>query len=300
MRLGRRPGIPARSPAQAALILALSLSLLAITGIAAEPVTAGPVAAQASATRATAAICTSAQHPKIAAAMSRGIGAALADRSWVAGLTADDPAAGITCRLHQDWHFYSASIVKVIILGALLHWLMAEHRDLSPEQVTLTRAMITESSNTAATTLWNELGMGRLQLFLNLAGMRQTELSDAWGLTLATAHDELVLLRLLVTKNTVLDAPSRAYALRLMAEVVPSERWGVPAGAPASVTVHVKNGWLPYPGAADWRINSIGDFTGHHTSYSISMLTAGNPNIEYGIVTIQEVAEVINDDLQRI
>ena len=34
------------------------------------------------------------------------------------------------------------------------------------------------------------------------------------------------------------------------------QRWGVPAGAPGKVTVHVKNGWLPYP--VHWHINSIG------------------------------------------
>ncbi|MGO9140101.1 MAG: serine hydrolase [Streptosporangiaceae bacterium] len=295
MRSATKPAVLATRPARLALILIVSLTLLAATGIAARP-----AAAQAGARTAAVAVCTSARHPRIAASMSAGIEHALAGRSSVAGLTADDPAAGITCRLHQNWHFYSASIVKVIILGALLHWLMTEHRGLSPGQVALTGAMITQSSNAAATTLWNELGMGRLQLFLNLAGMRQTELSYAWGLTLATAHDELLLLRLLVTKNRVLDASSRAYALRLMAEVIPSQRWGVPAGAASGVTVHVKNGWLPYPDAGDWRINSIGDFTGHDIGYSIAMLTTGNPNMEYGIVTIQEVAGVINRYLSRI
>lgn len=285
---------PARKLAALALLLILIVTLTAVPGIAARP------AAAQSAAPAVAAICTSAHHPRIAVSMSNGIREALAGRSSAAGLMMEDPSAGITCQLHQTWHFYSASIVKVIILSALLHWLMTEHRDLSPEQVALTRAMITESSNSAATTLWNELGLTRLQHFLNLARMSHTELSDAWGLTLATAHDELLLLRLLATKNTVLDGPSRAYALRLMAEVIPSERWGVPAGAPPDVTVHVKNGWLPSPDNGDWRINSIGDFTGHDINYSIAMLTAGNPTKGYGIVTIQEVAEIINHHLRQV
>ena len=43
----------------------------------------------------------------------------------------------------------------------------------------------------------------------------------------------------------MLSTASRDYALNLMAHVISSQRWGVPAGAPSSLTVHVKNGWLP-------------------------------------------------------
>ncbi len=71
---------------------------------------------------------------------------------------------------------------------------------------------------------------------------------------------------------------------------------GVPAGAPAGVTVHVKNGWLPQPTHA-WRINSIGSFCGHGRDYMIVVLTWDNPAMTYGVDTVQAVAEVINRDL---
>jgi hypothetical protein len=131
-----------------------------------------------------------------------------------------------------------------------------------------------------------------MQHFLNLARMSHTELMDAWGLTLITAHDELLLLRLLSHPNRVLSTASRRYALYLMARVIPSERWGVPAGASTRVTVHVKNGWLPYPSL--WNINSIGVFTGRNITYQIAMLTADNPSMAYGIDTIQGVCKYIN------
>jgi hypothetical protein len=70
----------------------------------------------------------------------------------------------------------------------------------------------------------------------------------------------------------------------------------VPAGAPASLTVHVKNGWLPLA-THGWRINSIGCFTGHHRGYSIVVLTEDNPTMAYGITTIQGAAEVIHRQL---
>ena len=95
---------------------------------------------------------------------------------------------------------------------------------------------------------------------------------------------------------------SRDYVLRLMSRVVPAERWGVSAGAPHGVTVHIKNGWLPYPKANDWNINSIGAFTGKGITYQMVILTAP-PSVSdgqaesYGIETIQEVAAVINRKL---
>ena len=73
-----------------------------------------------------------------------------------------------------------------------------------------------------------------------------------------------------------------------MAQVIPSQRWGVPAGAPADLTVHVKNGWLPLA-THGWRIHSIGCFTGHHRGYSIVVLTEDNPTMAYGITTIERV-----------
>jgi hypothetical protein len=129
--------------------------------------------------------------------------------------------------------------------------------------------------------------------------MGETILNNAWGLTLITPHDELRLLQVL-TDSTVLSSASRAYVLKLMSEVISSERWGVSAGAPSDVTVHIKNGWLPYPGAADWNINSIGAFTGKNT-YQMAILTAppsGEGQAEsYGIETIEAAATVFNRDL---
>ena len=70
----------------------------------------------------------------------------------------------------------------------------------------------------------------------------------------------------------------------------------MPAGAPADLTVHVKNGWLPLA-THGWRIHSIGCFTGHHRGYSIVVLTEDNPTMAYGVTTIQLAAEVIHRQL---
>ena len=213
------------------------------------------------------------------------------------GIAVDDSDEDFRCRYHQWRDFHSASVIKVITLGALLYQLQAAQQSLSPEQAVLATAMITQSDNDAQDTLWNEIGMPALQAFLNAARMNHTVLGtdDFWGLTEVNAHDELRLLRLLITHNTVLDASSRRYALTLMADVTPWQRWGVSAGAPADTTVHLKNGWLPDPDL--WDINSIGDFTQHDRDYSIAILTSNDPDMTYGVDTVQTLARLINKAL---
>lgn len=242
-------------------------------------------------------LCASATNPELAADLSRRIRDALRGRASVVGIKADDPDDGLICEYHQWREFHAASVVKVIILGALLYQAQYNHEKVPPDQADLAWDMITESDNGAADALWNEIGMDSLQRFLTAAKMTHTELGqdDYWGLTEVNAHDELLLLHLLMNRNPVLSAGSRAYALRLMAHVTQSQGWGVPAGADDDTTVHLKNGWLPDPD--EWDINSIGDFTRRDGDYSIVILTRDNPDMEYGVSTVEAVARRINEEL---
>jgi len=244
--------------------------------------------------------CTSASglHPVIAARIARGVTAALRGRESIVGLAVLDRRTGVRCALHSGWHFDSASVVKVTILAALLRKLHIEHRHLTAAQAGLATEMITESDNDAASALWAQTGRWYLQRFLDAAKMTHTRLGPGgyWGLTQITAHDELLLLELLTSQNKVLTTGARRYELRLMARVIPSQRWGTPAGVRPGITVHVKNGWLPLP-TYGWRINSLGCFSGLGRSYLIVMLTDNNPTMGYGIDTIQGAAEVINHHL---
>lgn len=244
--------------------------------------------------------CRSSSHHALAARLTRDIQRAERGRVSAVAVRVDDPGKSLGCWLHSARHFDSASVVKVTILGALLRKALDQHRYLTPTETALATAMITSSDNDAASALWAELGHEYIQHFLNLAGMKQTILGPGgyWGLTQITAHDQARLLRLLLSKNPVLDLASRHYALGLMARVIPDQRWGVPAGAPHRLTVHVKNGWLPLP-AHGWRVHSIGCFTSRRGGYSIVVLTQNNPTMAYGMQTIEGIATVIHRDLNR-
>jgi len=257
------------------------------------PLLAPPASAAASSVR-----CRSSSHPVLAARLDRDIDRALRGRVSAVAVGVDDRGRRLQCWLNSSAHFDSASVVKVTILSALLRKAQEQHRYLTRTEALLAEDMITESDNYAASVLWDDVGRYDLQHFLNLARMTQTYLGPGpyWGLTQITAYNEVLLLRLLVNRNRVLDTASRDYVLHLMARVIPAQRWGVPAGAPTSLTVHVKNGWLPLL-THGWRIHSIGTFTGRGGGYSIVVLTQDNPTMAYGIDTIEAIATAINHDL---
>lgn len=242
--------------------------------------------------------CVSAKrrYRPLAERLAGDLTSSLRSRISTEGLALDDSKTGVRCWFHSKTHFYAASVIKVTILAALLRKTQEQHRKLTETELQSAWLMITQSDNDAANTLWFDVGIPFIQHFLKLAKMSETQLNEHWGLSRITAHDELLLLSLITGENRILSKSSRIYARYLMAHVTPDQRWGVPAGAPKSVLVHVKNGWLPFPGS-DWIINSLGAFTNAHRVYQIAMLTYGNPSMDYGIDTIENAAEIVHRQL---
>ena len=244
------------------------------------------------------AICTApAKYASIAAQLSKDIADAIRGRSGYAAIRVEDVRTGVECRYNEGHRSHSASVVKATILAALLYWRQHTHASLTSTEKHDATVMIEYSDNNAATYLWNDVGHTRMNQFIKAATMTETELnSDGyWGLSEITARDELQLMRLLTEHNSVLTDSSRTYELNLMNHVVSYERWGIPAGAPSGLTVYVKNGWLNDP--VLWVINSIGAIEGHGRNYKMAILTYNNPSEQYGINTVQAIAEAANHDL---
>ena len=176
---------------------------------------------------------------------------------------------------------------------------------LSASDRTLAEQMIEDSDNDAATSLWYAVGgAARIRSFNARAGLTHTAPSSCvvcpgfawpgWGLTTTTPDDQIALLRQLVTPSSVLPRAAREYALSLMEDVTPSQRWGVSGGVPAQVTVALKNGWLPLHGTgSDWQINSVGWISGGGRNYLMAVLSTGNPSEQYGIDTIDALAATV-------
>ncbi|MFF6871206.1 serine hydrolase [Streptomyces sp. NPDC012450] len=259
------------------------------------PAVAG--AAPASAATAPQVSCTSGKAG-LAAKLQKDITAALASRTGTVAIGLRDRTTNTTCTLRATTSYDSASVVKVTVLAALLWDAKKTNRYLTSRESTLATAMITKSDNAATTSLWNQLGVTKVKGFLTAAGMTRTVPGSGgyWGLTQINVTDEQRLLSLISAKNSVLSDNTRAYILKLMKNVVSSQKWGTPAGAPSAVSVHVKNGWLQRA-TRGWRVHSIGTFQGGGHDYTVSVLTDGNSTMNYGVTTIQAVAKAIHRDL---
>lgn len=252
-------------------------------------------------------------NPRLAHSLTRDMAKSLGSRASYVSVVLYDRTTRTTCTYDADRHYDSASIVKPIILGALL---LDRGVDLSEREHDLARQMIVSSDNDATYSLWASLGRRNIQDFLDEAGMEDTFLDEAglMGLTQVTARDQARLLRLLTSgDDSVLNGEERAYVLGLMRDVQKDQRWGTPAGAPRGAAVHVKNGWLqrsrnvrdPWD-SKDWKVHSMGAFTGRAYDYGLVVLTENNrvpegrsPNVgwDYGTDTIEGVAKAVHHGL---
>ncbi|MEU1006217.1 serine hydrolase [Streptomyces tibetensis] len=269
------------------LAAAVGTGVLVPLVAAATPASAAPPAVS----------CTSAKAG-LATKLKKDITAALATRKGTVAVGLYDRSTNTTCTLRASSAYDSASVVKVTVLATLLWDAKKSNRYLTDRENTLAKAMITKSDNAATSTLWKQLGMTKIKNFLAAAGMTQTKpgTDGYWGLTQITVTDEQKLLKLLTAKNAVLSDNSRAYIVKLMGQVVSSQRWGTPYGVPSGVTVAVKNGWLQRS-SNGWRVHSVGAFKGGGHDYVMTVLTHGNSTMNYGIATIQAVAKVMHKDL---
>jgi hypothetical protein len=227
--------------------------------------------------------------------------------SYLAGREGTALAAVYDVRTGQTWTLgdgrpqATGSIVKVDILQTLL---ARRPLGLPAADQALARSMIENSSNAAATTLWNQVGRAPgLRAYNASVGLHQTTPSTClvcagfawpgWGLTSTTPADQLLLLRELVD-GPLLSPADRGYAVSLMENVEPDQRWGVSAGVPVGVRVALKNAWVPLaPADTDWQINSEGWISGDGRDYLIAVLTTGNPDEQYGIATINAVSALL-------
>ena len=324
-------GVPSTRTRNVVLVLALATLVFAVvawfiaasgSGAPSSPSAAGAAGASASAgqpnTASSAPVAPvsrgATRSPEAAAASGHrnpfGTAAAsyLSTRTGTVLAAVYDVRTGQTWRLGQGRPQAEASVVKLDVLETLL----AERGrggGLSASDQSLASQMIEESDNTAATSLWYEVGgAAQIRLFNAEAGLTQTTPSSCvvcagfswpgWGLSTTTPADQIALLRRLITPGSLLTDAERDYALSLLENVTPAQRWGVSGGVPAQVTVALKNGWLPLAGVdSDWQINSVGWISGGGRNYLMAVLTTGNPTEQYGIDTIDQLAAMVWQDM---
>ncbi len=249
-----------------------------------------------------------AQASASAATARHGNPLAGAAASYAAGRSGSVLAAVYDLKTGQSWRLgggpaqAEASVVKLDILETLLA--KEGGTTLSPGDRSLSKTMIEDSDNDAATSLWHEAGGATgIGSYNDSAGLGKTTPSacvacagfawPGWGLTTTVPQDQLTLLRQLVAPGArpLLSQAQRSYVLSLMENVAPDQRWGVSGGVPSGVRVALKNGWLPLDYAnTNWQVNSVGWVSGDGRDYLMAVFTTGNPTEQYGIDTINALS----------
>jgi len=184
---------------------------------------------------------------------------------------------------HVDQRFRSASVLKAMLLVAYLRH--ARDRPLRASERALLTPMIRRSDNFAATAIRNRIGDAALVRLARATGMTRFRPGGAiWGDSQITARDQT---RFFLHIDARVPARHRAYAMRLLRTIIPSQRWGIARVVPAGWTLFFKGGWGSGTGAVDHQIGLLrqGD-----ERVSIAVLTLGNPDQRYGTDTEQGIA----------
>ena len=224
-------------------------------------------------------------------------------RSPIWGVAIVVPSRGVAFAENADTQVPMASIVKVLVLLVVLEEARQDHRPVSEEDLALLWPMITESDNDATSQLWERIGRGQaVSSYLrsvDVAGFTPDP-ETSWGASFASARAMAAILGKLVN-GEILDAPSRALALRMLDAVVPEQRWGVSAGTDVASgdRVELKNGW--YPGEEGWRVNSVGIVQPRAGDpYAIAIVTGGRVSWQEGIDTIEGIAGPLNAAMRSV
>ena len=213
---------------------------------------------------------------------------------------------------HKTWALlpaklnHAASVSKVDIMAAYLHQLQVKKQSLTAANLTRLTQMIEYSDNADAAYFYRLIGVCQgLTTFNAMIPLTATTPvcphGDiyGWGIMNTTVLDQLRVVKLFSTKNSILTAASRKLGLSLMEHISAGDTWGVSTGPQKGSTVAFKNGWSPLTSTSDWQINSIGWIRGSGRNYDIAVMSSGDPSFAYGVATIGQTAQLIWDILTK-
>jgi hypothetical protein len=184
-----------------------------------------------------------------------------------------------------DRTYPSASVVKAMLLVAYLRQPSVRHRALRSSERDLLNPMIRRSDNVAATRVRDLVGNAGLSRLARAVGMTRFTPFASWGSSRITARDQT---RFFLHIDARVPTRHRAYAMRLLRTIVPSQRWGIARVIPAGWTLYFKGGWGSGTGAID---HQIGLLRQNGERVAIAVLTVGNPSQRYGTTTERGIAK---------
>lgn len=183
--------------------------------------------------------------------------------------------------------YASASVVKAMLLVAELRRLAESGLPLDPGTEDVLEAMIAWSDNDAADSIYARVGDPGLLGVAEAAKMRRFTVAGYWGNAQVTAAD---LAHFFSRVRGLLPREHRRTGLRLLASVVPSQRWGLPKAAERGRwSVYFKGGWRATDSGE--LVHQAGWLKDGSRELTIAVLTDAQPSRLYAIHTVRGVAD---------
>lgn len=222
----------------------------------------------------------------------------LADRPGTSGVVVHDLRTGAV------WHnghsadlTWTASTIKLAMVVDLFTRARAGEIALSRDDRALIHAMLHDSDDKAADTLWfRYAGADHMAFNDNFPRYGLTSLKPQegftdypyWGFQKCSTED---LDRLMTHVLTELPADERAYLVEEMRSVSVAQQWGVWGAGPAARPGN-KGGWSEEEGG--WVVNTVG-FVGEGERYTLAVMNdlRGEGGYDAGRVTVTRVAELL-------
>ena len=236
------------------------------------------------------------------AQLTAALDAYMATRDGNAGLVLRDNRNGQYFYWRPPVNRQTHSVIKVLILMAVLKVAQERNRDLTDSQRALASRMIRYSDNDATNALITQVGVSNCRRVAADLGMRNTVVlggtsfrsSTWWGHSISTPRDLVLMMNPLVL-GSYLTAGRRRYARVLMGAVTESQDWGLGDGLPSDVHVELKNGWGPR--SDGYRLNGVGHVSGRGRSYQLAFMSRSHGGYSYGQTTVTRLSRIVFDAL---
>lgn len=179
----------------------------------------------------------------------------------------------------------AASVFKAMLLVTYLR--AARDRPLGAGDRALLSPMVRRSDNATASQVRNLVGNAAVVRFARRVGMTRFALASIWGLSRITARDQA---RFFLDLDRFVPARHRAYALRLLRTIVPSQRWGLAQAIPEGWRLYFKGGWGINDDGVGTVSHQVAFLERGRCRLALAILTEHNPSPGYGIETLRGVA----------
>jgi hypothetical protein len=192
--------------------------------------------------------------------------------------------------VNVHWTFLTASVVKAMLLVGYLRRLDAMGRHtIDSYSNSFLYPMIHVSDNNAATTCWSIVGDSGLYSVARAAGMTDFSVSGSWGTALLSPADQA---RFFFEMDSLIPREFVRYARFLLSTIIAWQSFGIPVIArPLGYQVFFKDG--SEPTGLGQLVHQVARLEGHHRVFSMAVMTDGDPTMQYGIDTLQGVAQAL-------